>query len=622
MSFLNRAALHAAPNVSIINLLLACVLSGLCSAGCASKDGAQDSQSLPSELQALAEKYADVIDQLPYHAQAEDVLLQFLQAAQPQAKVAGLTPEVYLMYQFPSNNLGLYCLDRFLKSNEMAAPEGALAFCAEVQQKAPATPLARAALARELSLLSTTDDAAFRSTCNRIISTMEKTPELKIALFTRAQYFAEHNQPKAAALDLLKLWAWYGDQIKAMDAEDSTLAAISNAGFAFESSVLSASRHPARIAQFFLDEFGAASIIEFDEACANAPGAVGAYLRWSPDVEKIKSAAPSSNSSEPLNNREKALQSLRQASLYAIRSDLPNVLENYQAALSSLTPLAGETTHDATAYFGMKDCCWFALETLRKLDANLSTKDRGAQEFKNKSPKIALSLADCYLELARQSTDGQEEEQNAVTFREAVDNYVLVALRFNDRKRAPQAYRLFVETFPRSSSSPEVLIALGDLLKSTYNLPSQACDAYREAADNYPDSPQKPMAKWKLAVALYEMDKYPESYETCLSIMAEFPGTSQADSASLTSAFCESAMGQPDLAEQHLEEFCRTKPQSPVAPKALLLLATQTLSMQNYEKASAYLQDLTERYPETTEALTAKEYLEILKNMEKTASGN
>ena len=604
---------------SLTRCMLLWVLPPLIMARCSPAHHNGNMESSVYDLDALAAEYAEVIESLPNCPDAQKMVDVFFKAAEPQARASGLSTKEFLMYRFGANNLGLYLFEQECSDLEKTSNNVAL-FCARVEEKLPSTPLSRAALNRGLRLLARTDEPSFMQRVEQLISAGQQSPEARVALFTRGEHFRDSGRHKQAAVDFIRFWAWFPEEVKKMDAADTIRATLRRAGLSFEDAVLSCRDDHGIVAQSLLEEFVRAGETDFVAVRSTPPTLTSLYLDLCPDADRLRIAADEFLAREQAMPLERCLLSLRLGALYAGNLNLPGVCNAYKALCSSVDGILDQTQNpDGLVY--MAEGCRTALQNLVRFDHYANSDPSLLQHAKSMGYKnLLLSVSDKYLALA-QLAAGAQGQESYERLKTAIDEYVDIALKVNDRNRPIKAYRLFVDTFPNSPASPEILLALGDLLNSKLQLPSQACAVYQEVSEKYPDSFQSIVAMNKASVILYENGQYEKAYEICQLVIAEHSNTPQGDYACLTSAFCEAAMDLGDLAQQHLLEFCKARPQSPLVPKAMLWLGTQMLNQQKMDSAKNYFEDLLARYPTAEESRTAKDFVERLSNVERAGSG-
>ena len=107
-----------------------------------------------------------------------------------------------------------------------------------------------------------------------------------------------------------------------------------------------------------------------------------------------------------------------------------------------------------------------------------------------------------------------------------------------------------------------------------------------------------------------------EDFDTAYGDLQEFLVENKDDRRLPTALFmigiCESSMGFEDECVVRMTALANDYPKEAVAPQALSWLGRFYLSRQEYQAAYDSFVELSQRYPESTYAAAAKEYMDAL----------
>ncbi|MDE2734457.1 MAG: tetratricopeptide repeat protein [Gemmatimonadota bacterium] len=190
-----------------------------------------------------------------------------------------------------------------------------------------------------------------------------------------------------------------------------------------------------------------------------------------------------------------------------------------------------------------------------------------------------------------------------------------VALGERNYEAAERAFSVVSEMTPRRAMRAAALFYKGHSLQARgERVAAQA--AFEELVVAYPDQPQAPEAELLIGELYYETAEYERALAWYERVFGSYPDSKDAPEALYGAAWCQLELERIEPMGDLFLRLVRQYPQHERAHQGLMHLGDYYYNGHQFIKASRLYEQVVERFPETTEAVQARQLLAYLADAE------
>ena len=190
-----------------------------------------------------------------------------------------------------------------------------------------------------------------------------------------------------------------------------------------------------------------------------------------------------------------------------------------------------------------------------------------------------------------------------------------VALGERDYEAAEQAFGAVLEIAPRRGLQAAALFYKGHSLQARGERDA-ARAAFEELVADYPDQPQAPEAELLIGELYYETAEYERALAWYERVFGTYPDSKDAPEALYGAAWCQLELERIEPMRDLFLRLVREYPQHERAHQGLMHLGDYYYNGHQFIKASRLYEQVVERFPETGEAVQARQLLAYLADAE------
>ena len=190
-----------------------------------------------------------------------------------------------------------------------------------------------------------------------------------------------------------------------------------------------------------------------------------------------------------------------------------------------------------------------------------------------------------------------------------------VALGEREYEAAARAFKAVLEMAPRRGLQAAALFYKGHSLQARGER-AAAQAAFEELVAAYPDQPQAPEAELLIGELYYETAEYERALTWYERVFGTYPDSKDAPEALYGAAWCQLELERIEPMRDLFLRLVREHPQHERAHQGLMHLGDYYYNGHQFIKASRLYEQVVERFPETTEAVQARQLLAYLADAE------
>ena len=190
-----------------------------------------------------------------------------------------------------------------------------------------------------------------------------------------------------------------------------------------------------------------------------------------------------------------------------------------------------------------------------------------------------------------------------------------VALGERDYEAAEQAFGAVLDMASRRALRAASLFYKGHSLQARGER-AAAQAAFEELVAAYPDQPQAPEAELLIGELYYETAEYERALAWYERVFGSYPDSKDAPEALYGAAWCQLELERIEPMNDLFLRLVREYPQHERAHQGLMHLGDYYYNGYQFLKASRLYEQVVERFPETTEAVQARQLLAYLADAE------
>ena len=190
-----------------------------------------------------------------------------------------------------------------------------------------------------------------------------------------------------------------------------------------------------------------------------------------------------------------------------------------------------------------------------------------------------------------------------------------VALGERDYKAAEQAFGAVLEMAPRRGLQAAALFYKGHSLQARGER-TAAQAAFEELVADYPDQPQAAEAELLIGELYYETAEYERALAWYERVFGSYPDSKDAPEALYGAAWCQLELERIEPMRDLFLRLVREHPEHERAHQGLMHLGDYYYNGHQFLKASRLYEQVVERFPETGEAVQARQLLAYLADSE------
>ena len=190
-----------------------------------------------------------------------------------------------------------------------------------------------------------------------------------------------------------------------------------------------------------------------------------------------------------------------------------------------------------------------------------------------------------------------------------------VALGERDYEAAERAFGAVLEGAPRRALRAAALFYAGHSLQARGEQ-AAARAAFEELVAAYPDQPQAAEAEWLIGELYYEEQEYEQALASYERVFATYPNSKDAPEALYGAAWCQLELERIEPMRDLFLRLVREYPQHERAHQGLMHIGDYYYNGHQFIKASRLYEQVVERFPETAEAVQARQLLAYLADAE------
>ena len=190
-----------------------------------------------------------------------------------------------------------------------------------------------------------------------------------------------------------------------------------------------------------------------------------------------------------------------------------------------------------------------------------------------------------------------------------------VALGERDYEAAERAFGAVLEVAPRRAMRAAALFYLGHSLQARGEK-AAAQIAFEKLVAAYPDQPQAPEAELLIGELYYGEAEYEQALSSYERVLGTYPDSKDAPEALYGAAWCQLELERIEPMRDLFLRLARDYPQHERAHQGLMHIGDYYYNGHQFLKASRLYAQVVERFPETAEALQARQLLAYLADSE------
>ena len=190
-----------------------------------------------------------------------------------------------------------------------------------------------------------------------------------------------------------------------------------------------------------------------------------------------------------------------------------------------------------------------------------------------------------------------------------------VALGERDYEAAERAFGAVLEGAPRRAMQAAALFYLGHSLQARGEK-AAAQAAFEELVAAYPDQPQAAEAELLIGELYYEKEEYERALAAYERVFNTYPDSKDAPEALYGAAWCQLELERIEPMNDLFLRLAREHPQHERAHQGLMHIGDYYYNGHHFLKASRLYEQVVERFPETAEAVQARQLLAYLADAE------
>ena len=190
-----------------------------------------------------------------------------------------------------------------------------------------------------------------------------------------------------------------------------------------------------------------------------------------------------------------------------------------------------------------------------------------------------------------------------------------VALGEREYESAERAFSAVLEVAPRRGLQAAALFYKGHSLQARGEREA-AQVAFEELVADYPDQPQAPEAELLIGELYYETAEYERALAWYERVFGTYPDSKDAPEALYGAAWCQLELERIEPMRDLFLRLVREYPQHERAHQGLMHLGDYYYNGHQFIKASRLYEQVVERFPETGEAVQARQLLAYLADAE------
>lgn len=190
-----------------------------------------------------------------------------------------------------------------------------------------------------------------------------------------------------------------------------------------------------------------------------------------------------------------------------------------------------------------------------------------------------------------------------------------VALGERDYEAAERAFRAVLEKAPRRAMQAAALFYKGHSLQARGER-TAAQAVFEKLVADYPNQPQAPEAELLIGELYYETAEYERALAWYERVFGTYPDSKDAPEALYGAAWCQLELERIEPMRDLFLRLVREHPEHERAHQGLMHLGDYYYNGHQFIKASRLYEQVVERFPETAEAVQARQLLAYLADAE------
>ncbi|HUW61269.1 MAG TPA: tetratricopeptide repeat protein [Candidatus Bathyarchaeia archaeon] len=463
-----------------------------------------------------------------------------------------------------------------------------------------------AALDARLVQLRQTDPAEFEREAAAVAGG-DTDPRAKfLALLRLAEYRRDAGSSRKAAPDFLRLVAFDPERAASSGVLDVAFTSLIDAGLLLEVDCLDWGPFRGRCAAALLDD------LYPSEPAAGAGDCTSRYLALTPSYPELAAvdAGRCAGVDSVLFQCRVARAALEQLDAQATTNGYARFAESVQALLS------GNSVSSSDALL-LQACCAASAQRLSRMFSGdyIFFRAGGTKKLGSTGKAEVLMGRLCELSLDCLDVLSKEPGLSREKYLEILQQHVDLLKNLNQREKVVACYTRYLSRFTDSAEAAPLMLQLADYYREGWKTPAQAKDTYAKLCETYPDSPEAPVAQMKEALCLYELGAFEDAYAQLQEIIAAGAAPDPA-TAEFLLGLTEAAMGLDEDAEARLIRLVNAFPAHETASKSVFWIANSRFAQQDYKGAKKMFAELVQRYPKSSYAKKAGEYVKRLEMLD------
>ena len=463
-----------------------------------------------------------------------------------------------------------------------------------------------AALDARLVQLRQSDPPAFEREAAALTGA-DTDPRAKfLAMLRLAEYRRDAGSSRNAAPDFLRLIAFDPERAASSGVMDQAFAALTDAGLLLEVDCLDWSRFRGRCATALLDN------LYPSEPAAGAGDCTSRYLALTPSYAEL-SAVDAANCAAV----DRVLFECRVARTALEQLDAQATTDGYARFAESVQALLSSNSVSSSDALLLQACCAASVQRLSRMFSGdfIFFRAGGAKRLGSAGKAEDLMGRLCELSLDCLDILWKEPGLADEKYLEILQQHADLLKKLDQREKVVACYTRYLSRFPDSAKAAPLMLQLGDYYREGWKTPAQAKDAYAKLCETYPDSPEAHVARMKRALCLYELGAFEDAYAQLQEIIAAGTAPDPA-TAEFLLGLTEAAMDLNEDAEARLIRLINTFPAHETAAKSVFWIANSRFARQDYKGAKEMFAELVQRYPKSSYARKAGEYVTRLETLD------
>lgn len=514
-----------------------------------------------------------------------------------------------LIDSYRDHELGIRLLQARLDRLLAQGQEQAIQYCHRIINDHGDAPTAAYALDVLLDCLRNSAPDEYLKKCSETVGG-EATRLKKIALLSRINFYHDTGKTKLAALDTLRFWHLYPDKVESEKLKPFFSGNLQRAGWLLEDDVMRATTAPSADAGAFLSHLESVGVEE--SLLQNQAGN---------PIQQLYLDAP--NTVTTLQRDIKALSLRDQATVFihCARLELTRpkggealpLLSNYLKAVEAL--LAESQGPECCLGLLNQGACRGLADYIRLYGQpkNISQQAPSAGDIAQLMQALDW-LGGLQVTLCQRAVDEPIDSASPCNVVNLADFLEEIGVP----RRSADLITSYLDSHPQAQQFAALQMKLGYLQRDKLEQPQKAAETFLKLFEIDPEGPYAVPAALCGAIMLVQQNDHARAlvYLQQLASVVEKQQPNYPQLLYLT-AVCEHALGAKEDAEARIADLVLNYAGNPTAAKALFWLGSTKLADQEYEEALGQFNELVARYPQTSEAKNAKEYINRLSELQK-----